>query len=169
MPRRRARRPGRLISLIGVLVLAVLVIYVWRRIPASAPMTQTPSTVSAPQEDLKRQMEQISEKIRAAHLNKDINKWLSVYSSSYPNLGRLENRMLEIWKNNDIKEVSYRISNVQPLGNNQATADIIWNIQVYDHHSHDYTLVRQSYRITLVKGSDGWKIRDSKELGGGPS
>ncbi len=45
-----------------------------------------------PQDDLKREVEKISEKIRAAHLNKDINKWLSCYNSSYPNLGRLENQ-----------------------------------------------------------------------------
>jgi hypothetical protein len=119
--------------------------------------------------NLKLGVEKIQEKIRAAHLNKDINQWLSCYSPSYPNLGRLENRMQEIWKNNDIKEVSYRISNVKPLGNNQASADIVWNIQVYDRHSHDYTLVRKNYRITLVRGSDGWKIRQSKELTGGPS
>jgi hypothetical protein len=169
VPRRRSRRPGRLISLVGVLIVAVLVVYIWRRIPAPTPIALTPSTVSVPQDNLKLEVEKISEKIRAAHLNKDINKWLSCYASSYPNLGRLENRMLEIWKNNDIKEVSYRISNVQPLGNNQATADIIWNIQVYDHQTHDYTLVRQSYKITLEKGSGGWKIRDSKEQGGGSS
>lgn len=169
LPRRRSRRPGRIISVLGVLVLALGVIYVWNKIPSRAPVVRTTTTATAPQDDLKREVEQISEKIRAAHLNKDINKWLSVYSSAYPNLGHLENRMLEIWKNNDIKEVSYRISNVQRLSDNQAAADIVWNIQVYDHRSHDYTLVRQGYRITLEKGSGGWKIRDSKEEGGGPA
>ncbi len=169
MPRRRSRRPGRFISLIGVLILVVAGFYLWRQLPVRAPITRTPAPVSVPQDDLKREVEKIAEKIRAAHLNKDINKWLSCYSSSYPNLGQLENRMLELWKNYDIKDVSYRISNVQRLSDTQASADIVWNIQVYDHRTHDYTLVRQGYKAILEKGSDSWKIRDSKEEDKGPA
>ncbi len=169
MPRRRSRRPGRIISLLGILVLVLGVWYVWRQLPARAPIVRTPATVAAPQDNLKPEVEKVAEKIRAAHLNKDINKWLSCYSSSYPNLGQRENQMLELWKNYDIKDVSYRISNVQRLGDNQAAADIVWNIQVYDHRTHDYTLVRDSYRTTLEKAADGWKIRDSKVEGGGSS
>ena len=60
-----------------------------------------------------------AEKIRAALLNKDINKWLSCYSSDYRNLGQLENGILELWKNYDIKSVNYRISNVQRLSDSR--------------------------------------------------
>ena len=94
-------------------------------------------------EDLRREVEKLAETIRVAHLNKDINKWLGCYDSSYPKLGQLENRQLELWKNYDIKEVNYRISNVQRVGDKGATADIVWNIQLYDHRTSDYTLVRQ--------------------------
>jgi RNA polymerase subunit RPABC4/transcription elongation factor Spt4 len=169
MPRRRSRRLGRIVSLVGILILVMGGLYIWGQLPARAPVTRTPATASIPQDDLKREVEQISEKIRAAHLNKDINKWISVYSSSYPNLGLLENRMLELWKHYDIKDVQYRISNVQRLSDTQATADIVWNIQVYDQRTHDYTLVRTAYKAIIEKGSSGWKIRDSKEEGGGPA
>jgi len=165
MARRRQRRPGRFISLIVLALLLVGGIYLWRYLPSKAPIARTPTTTS-PQDDLRREVEKISEKIRAAHLNKDINKWLSSYTSSYPNLGKVENQMLELWKNYDIKEVSYRISNVQRLGDREASADIVWNIQLYDHRTHDYTLVRQSYKVIVDKGPGGWKIRDSKEVAG---
>jgi ribosomal protein L37E len=165
MARRRKRRPGRFLSLIVLALLIVGGIYIWRHLPTRLITSPVPTT--SPQNDLRRQVEKISEKIRSAHLNKDINKWLSCYDSSYPHLGRVENQMLELWKNYDIKEVSYRISNVQRLSANQATADIIWNIQLYDQRTHDYTLVRQSYKIVLDKGPGGWKIRDSKEVVGG--
>ncbi len=170
IPRRsRSRRPGRILSFLGILILVLGGLYIWRQLPARAPITRTPATTSAPQDDLKREVEKVAEKIRAAHLNKDINKWLSCYSSAYPNLGQRENQMLELWKNFDIKDVSYRISNVQRLSDTQATADIVWNIQVYDHRTHDYTLVRQGYKAILEKSQDTWKIRDSKEEGGGPA
>jgi hypothetical protein len=166
MARRRQRRPGRFLSLIILALIVVGGIYLWRQLPARTPVSPIPAT-STPQDDLRREVEKISEKIRAAHLNKDINKWLSCYDSAYPNLGRVENQMLELWKNYDIKEVSYRISNVQRVSDRQATVDIVWNIQLYDHRTHDYTLVRQKYQTIIEKGPGGWKIRDSKEVAGG--
>jgi hypothetical protein len=166
MARRRQRRPGRFLSLIVLALLVVGGIFLWRLIPSRGPSAPVP-TATTPQDDLRREVEKISEKIRAAHLNKDINKWLSCYDSSYPQLGQLENRQLELWKNYDIKEVNYRISNVQRVSDKEATADIVWNIQLYDHRTHDYTLVRQKYQTVIEKGPGGWKIRDSKELAGG--
>lgn len=167
MARRRQRRPGRFLSLIALVLLVVGGIYVWRQyLSTRVPVSPIPTTTS-PQDDLRREVEKISEKIRSAHLNKDINKWLGCYTSSYPNLGQVENQMLELWKNYDIKEVSYRISNVQRVSDKEATADIVWNIQLYDHRTHDYTLVRQKYQTILEKGPGGWKIRDSKEVAGG--
>jgi len=166
MARRRQRRPGRFLSLIALALLILGGIFLWRHFPARVATTEIPAT-SSPQDDLRREVEKISEKIRSAHLNKDINKWLGCYNSSYPNLGRLETSQLELWKNYDIKEVNYRISNVQRVNDKEATADIVWNIQLYDHRTHDYTLVRQKYQTVLEKGPGGWKIRDSKEVAGG--
>ena len=166
MARRRQRRPGRFLSLIALALLVVGGIYLWRHLPTRVDIDRV-ETKTAPQDDLKSEVEKISEKIRSSHLNKDINKWLGCYHSAYPNLGRVENQMLELWKNYDIKEVSYRISNVQRVSDKDATADIVWNIQLYDHRTHDYTLVRQKYQTTLEKGPGGWKIRDSKEVAGG--
>jgi hypothetical protein len=166
MARRQKRRPGRFLSLLALILIILGGVYLWRHLPVRTPIAKVPTT-SAPQDDIRREVEKISEKIRAAHLNKDINKWLSCYDSSYPHLGKVENQMLELWKNYDIKEVSYRISNVQRLSDKQASADIVWNIQLYDHRTHDYTLVRQSYKIILENGPGGWKIRDSKEIAGG--
>jgi ribosomal protein L37E len=166
MVHRRKRHPGRFLSLIILVLIILGGIYFWRNFLGRVPIAPV-STPTSTQADLGPQVQRIAEKIRAAHLNKDINKWLSCYSSSYPNLGQLENRQLELWKNYDIKEVSYHISNVQQLGPKKAEADIVWNIQLYDQRSRDYTLVRQKYQIALEKGSGGWKIISSKELAGG--
>lgn len=166
--RRPSRRPGRALAILAALGLVLVLIYLWRPFGGRIPDSRIP-TVSAPQDDMRRDVEKMAEKIRAAHLNKDINKWLACYHSAYPNLGRLENQILELWKNFDVKEVSYRISNVQRKGDRQASADLVWNIQVWDHRTHDYTLLRPSYKVSLEKVDGDWKIRDSKEEGGGAS
>lgn len=165
---RRRRRP-----LAALLVLAFLVLggwfLLWTGRKAMTFLTQAftskpPDTSQVfTQDALKPEVEKLAEKIRAAHLNKDINKWLSCYSPSYPQLGQLENAILELWKDHDIKEVSYRISQVQRLGPRQAHAVVVWSFQLYDHRQHDYHLLRQSYRVTLEKINGDWKIRESKE------
>jgi hypothetical protein len=164
-PSRRKRRPGKAIfSLVAIALVAVAAFYGWRQL-VKKPATPSYPVVSSPQEDLRREVERLAEKIRAAHLSKDINKWLNCYSPGYPDLGRLENQILELWKNYDIKEVSYRINNVERRGEGQASAVLVWNIQVYDHRTHDYMLLRPAYKVTLEKAGDGWKIRESREEG----
>jgi len=161
----RRRRPGLAVTLVGLVVLLIVGIYGWRQLVSRPKLPEAPITV-APQEDIRREVERLAEKIRAAHLNKDINKWLSCYAPNYPNLGKVESQILELWKNFDVREVSYRISNVQRQSERSAGATIIWNIQVFDHRTQDYTLLRPGYRITLEKRNGDWKIRDSREEAG---
>jgi hypothetical protein len=162
-PNRYQRRPGKaIVTLVAIALVAVAGLYGWRQIVRS-PATPSYSPALTPQEDLHREVERVAEKIRAAHLSKDINKFLNCYSSSYPDLGGLESQILQLWKNYDVKEVSYRISDVARLGDREASALLVWNIQVYDHRTHDYMLLRPAYKINLEKAGDGWKIRESRE------
>jgi hypothetical protein len=166
---RRPRRSPRLaVTFLGLIMLGLGGYYIWKHLP-SRVITPKPHQTTAPQEDMRREVEKLAEKIRSAHLNKDINKWLSCYHAAYPHLGRLESQILELWKNYDVREVRYVISNVQRQGDRQASADLVWNIQVWDHRTHDFTLLRPSYKIMLVKAEGEWKIRDSQEEGGGSS
>jgi hypothetical protein len=164
----RRRRP--LLAFVAIVLLLVVGwgLY-WVGKKAAAYVAQTwsgPSQdipISKPPDSLKPEVEKLAERIRAAHLNKDIHKWLGCYASNYPQLGQLENSILELWKNHDVKEVSYRINNVERLGERRASALVVWSFQIYDHRHHDYQLLRQSYRITLEKTNGDWKIRESKE------
>jgi hypothetical protein len=162
-PNHRQRRPGKaIVTLVAIALVALAGLYVWSHL-GKAPATPSYPLALTPQENIHREVERVAERIRAAHLTKDINKFLNCYSSSYPNLGGLESQILQLWKDYDVKEVSYRISDVASLGEREASALLVWNIQVYDHRTHDYTLLRPAYKISLEKAGDGWKIRDSRE------
>ncbi len=166
-PARRQRRPLMAILAIVALLVAGVTLYAlgkWAvtQIASSffgktqeLPVTKTP--------DLKPEVERLAEKIRSAHLNKDINKFLSCYASTYPKLGQLENTILEMWKKYDVKEINYRITNVQRLGERQASATVVWSFQLYDPRSNDYQLLTKSVTITLEKTNGDWKIKESKE------
>jgi hypothetical protein len=169
--RHQPRRPGRaLITLLSLFLVVIVAYGAWRMLPSPRTQApQTPAPVTAPQEDLRREVEKLAEKIRAAHLNKDINKWLNCYNSAYPNLGERERGVLELWKNFDVKSIEYRISNVQRQGEKQVSADLIWSFQLYNHKTHDYDLVRDGYKVILEKSGGEWRIKDSKQNGGGAS
>ncbi len=162
----RKRRPFMGLVVLALLLVCGVVLYwtgkkVYNFVQTWTGESQTPS-IAQPRDGLKPEVERLAEKIRSAHLNKDIHKWLGCYTSNYPKLGQLENSILELWKNHDIKEVSYRITDVRRLGDRKASAVLIWSLQIYDHQNHDYQLLRQNYRVTLVKTNGDWKIRESK-------
>jgi len=166
-PQRR-RRP--FLAFLGIILLLVVgLTFYWEGKKAVAYLAGSWSgktqelPVTTAKDNLKPEVERLAERIRSAHLNKDINKWLSCYASSYPKLGQLENSILELWKNHDVKEVDYRISKVQRLGDRQASAVIVWSFQVYDQRTHDYQLLRQVYQVTLEKTNGEWKIKESKD------
>jgi hypothetical protein len=160
------RRPrfGLTLTMVALAVAGLLLYGGYRALFKGPPAPRLPVS-QTPQDDLKREVERLAEKIRAAHLAKDINKWLTCYAPTYPDLGRLESQILELWKGYDVKDVSYRISDLERKGERQATGVIVWNIQLYDQRTHDYTLLRPAYRVTLERYGDGWKIQESREEG----
>jgi hypothetical protein len=166
-PQRRRRPFMAILGIILLLIVGLTFYWASKKVVTYIASSWSGKTQELPvtttKDNLKPDVERLAERIRSAHLNKDINKWLSCYASSYPKLGQLENSILELWKNHDVKEVSYRISNVQRQGDRQATAVIVWSFQIYDQRSHDYQLLRQAYRVTLEKTNGDWKIKDSKE------
>jgi len=165
---RRRRRPWLALLLLLVVAVGGWALY-WVGKKAYSQLAQfwsgkpSETHVVTPTEALKPEVEKLAERIRSAHLNKDIHKWLGCYAPNYPQLGQLEHAILELWKNYDVKEVSYRIINIQRQGDRRASAVLVWSYQLYDHRHHDYQLLRQSYRVTLEKANGDWKIRESKE------
>ncbi len=161
--------PKWLFGVLGLLILAGAY-YFWPRTP-SKPQTVSPSLppVAAPTTEkadtLQRDVERLAERIRAAHMKKDMSLFISCYSTSYPNLGELERQTYENWKNFDFKNVSYNISNLRRVGPNQAEADLVWNFQLFNNQTKNAEMHRAVFNVLLEESGGTWKIRDSKEIG----
>jgi hypothetical protein len=158
-----------LIGLLGVLILAG-VYYFWPKAPSRSlvvspglPPQTAPTTEKT--DTLQRDVERLAERIRQAHMKKDMNLFLSCYSTSYPKLGELERQTYENWKNFDFKNVSYNISNLRRVGPNQAEADLVWNLQLVDNQTKASEMHRAVVNVILEESGGTWKIRDSKEIG----
>lgn len=162
--------PKWIIGLGGFLILA-LVYYFWPKAPDRKPLVVSPGSppVTAPQSErsdtLERDVERLAERIRAAHMKKDMSLFISCYASDYPNLGELERLTYENWKDFDFKNVSYNISNLRRTGPNQAAAEFVWNFQLVNNQTKASEMHRAVVNVTLEDQNGTWKIKESKEVG----
>ena len=172
-PRPAPSKPGLskwLIGLAGLVILAG-VYYFWPKAPERKPLVVSPGSppVSSPApervDSLQRDVERLAERIRAAHMKKDMSLFISCYAPSYPNLGELERQTYENWKNFDFKNVSYNISNLRRVGPNQAAAELVWNFQLFNNQTKTSEMHRVVFNITLEEIGGTWKIRESKDMG----
>jgi hypothetical protein len=110
-------------------------------------------------------VERLAERIRAAHMKKDMSLFISCYASDYPNLGELERQTYENWKNFDFKNVSYNISNLRRTGPNTASGELVWNLQIVNNQTKASEMLRSVVNVTLEDNNGTWKIKESKEAG----
>jgi hypothetical protein len=166
----RAGFPKWLIGLAGLVILAG-VYFFWPKAPERKPLVVSPGLppVAAPTTErtdtLQRDVERLAERIRAAHMKKDMNLFISCYAPAYPNLGELERQTYENWKNFDFKNVSYNISNLRRVGPNQAAAELVWNFQLLNNQTKASEMHRAVFNVMLEESGGTWKIRESKEIG----
>jgi len=164
-PTRRRRRPWLTISLLTILVAGGVVGgYYGLRFFLDKRGGTTAIKQPTAKDTLEHDVKGLIDKVSTAHKKKDIHKFISCYDPNYPKLGSLENSVLEFWKNYDIKEATYNISELKRTGERQAAAVVKWTFQVFDHSKNDHDQLRPAYRITLEKGPDGWRIRDSQDV-----
>jgi hypothetical protein len=156
--------------LLGLVILAG-VYYIWPKAPERKPLVVAPGIppVAAPTTEradtLQRDVERLAERIRAAHMKKDMSLFISCYSNDYSNLGELERQTYENWKNFDFKNVSYNISNLRRVGPNQAAAELIWNFQLFNNQTKVSEMHRAVFNVMLEESGGNWKIKESKEIG----
>jgi predicted nucleic acid-binding Zn ribbon protein len=158
-----------LAGLLGLVILAG-VFYFWPKSPERKPVAPLPglpptTTGTERTDTLARDVERLAERIRAAHMKKDMNMFISCYAPTYPNLGDLERQTYENWKNYDFKNVSYHIANLRRTGPNQAVAEFIWNFQLVNNQTKASEMHRAVVNVTLEESGGVWKIRESKDVG----
>jgi uncharacterized Zn finger protein (UPF0148 family) len=127
-----------------------------------APPAPAPPAKEAPGE-LKDQLGEVLNNLRDAQLNKDILKFMSVYSLTFPELDQKRATTLKSWENYDYTNLVFTINKVQVIDPNNAIAQVTWYIDTRNRRNQELASVSQSYEVRFAKEMGHWRIRSLEE------
>ena len=129
--------------------------------PAAAPAA-TPAPAPAP--DLKQQLQSVLAAMRQAHLQKDIDLYLSCYSPTFPDLEKKRLETQAAWNNFDFLNAFFTIDDVKPLDENAVNATVTWSIDTRNRRTQELASSKQAYRVRFVREMGTWRIQALEEV-----
>ncbi len=97
-------------------------------------------------------------RLREATLNKDLAQFLSLYSPTFPHLAEKRQRMVQTWKNYDYPWMAFNLADVKPLGPDQASALVTWDIKARSRETGVVKEITRTYRVRFTRESGQWHI-----------
>lgn len=137
--------------------------------PAVAPTPAPPAAPSAepapaPLPALREELLKLLSTLRESHLKKDITLFLSVYSSSFPDLDEKRKKTLNAWENYDYTNLVFTLEEIQPLDSENANARATWYIDTKNRRTQELASTKQTFRIRFAKELGKWRIRSLEEV-----
>jgi hypothetical protein len=144
--------------------------------PAPAPATPAPAPAVTPAPpapappakeaagELKDQLTEILNTLRDAQLNKDIVKFMSVYSLTFPELDQKRANTLKSWENYDYTNLVFVVDKIQTIDPSNAIAQVTWYIDTRNRRNQELASVSQSYEVRFAKEMGHWRIRSLEEV-----
>ena len=117
-----------------------------------------PQQQLTPGANLEIELVQVIKGIKEATLNKDLDGLMKLYSSSFPNLIKKEQRIIKSWKIYDYQKMDFKIHEIKPLTDDSAVAWITWDIAGKELSTGKIKNFSKTYQVTFVKESENWHI-----------
>jgi hypothetical protein len=162
----------------GVLVIILLILLFTRGTtkappPAQAPKVEAPApappaataTPAAPAEaGLQEQLQKELSLLREAQLRKDIVLFMSVYSSTYPELDDKRASTLKAWEGFDFTNLVFTVDKIQSIDPDNAIAWVTWYMDTKNRQTQDLSSSSQTFQVRFAKELGKWRIRSLEEV-----
>lgn len=125
--------------------------------PSSAEGTSTPTPISEREEV--KQISILLETIRHANLQKDIDLFMSCYSSTFKDRESKRKSTLENWKSFNYLDLSYDLKN-HSLSEDKASIRVEWTIRFTSKPDGQPKVSKTLLDVTLKKEGGRWKIKE---------
>jgi rRNA maturation endonuclease Nob1 len=124
--------------------------------PALSTPAPSGSAVSSEEE-----IRKVFENIKQANMTKDINLFLSCYSTAFPNMEEKKDNTLQTWKDMDITALSYTMRDLISQ-QNSAEVTVDWQITFRSADSGKAETFNTTNKVVLQREGGQWKIVDLK-------
>jgi hypothetical protein len=162
----------------GIIIIVLVILLFGRGTPptqepkaaAPAPGTTAPAPPAAPAATVKEAPAGLQEQLaaalatlREAQLNKDIVKFMSTYSLTFPELEQKRADTLTSWENFDYTNLVFTIDKVQAIDPDNAIAWVTWYIDTRNRRTQELASTTQTYQVRFAKEMGQWRIRSLQE------
>ncbi|HAY21198.1 MAG TPA: hypothetical protein DCY27_03340 [Desulfobacterales bacterium] len=127
---------------------------------ATEPGIVPKSDISGLQADLER----VLNNLKDANLNKDILLYMSTISLLYPEMDKKRQDILKNWEKFDFKSMTYTVSKIRDLGDNDAVAEVNWSTLSQNRANKNLQTDDFRYRVWFAKELGQWKIKKIEEI-----
>ena len=148
----------------GIIIILLLIVIFSRTGTTPAPPvaeSQAPpalATPGAPAADLTGQLEAVLSTLRNAQLQKNIDRFMSVYSQTFPTYDLKRQDTLTYWQGYDFTNLVFTVDKVQATDPDHATASVIWYVDVRNRENRELTSATLKYQVQFVKEKGNWRI-----------
>ena len=134
--------------------------------PALQPVAPAPPAITAPapSEALKDQIQAILSTLREAQLSKDLVRFMSVYSLTFPDLEQKRANTLNAWENYDYTNLVCTIDKMQPIDADNVIVWVTSYIDTRNRGTQELASVTQTYQVRFAKEMGQWRIRSLEEV-----
>ncbi|MFI5354333.1 MAG: hypothetical protein ACHQX0_01860, partial [Desulfobaccales bacterium] len=124
--------------------------------PAPAP--------TAPEEELKGQLQKVLSTLRDAQLKKNITEFMGVYATAFPNFDQKRKDALNSWEYYDYSNLVFTVDKVQAIDAKNALAWVTWYMDVRNRSNQEVSSATQTYQVRFVQEQGNWRIQELKEV-----
>jgi hypothetical protein len=117
-----------------------------------------------PEPDLKKQVQNVLNAMREAHLIKNLEQYLNCYSPSFPGLDQKRQDTLRDWENFDFINAYFTIEDSKPLDAATVSATVTWYIDTRNRRTQEFVSGKQTYRVRFAREQDAWRIQALEEV-----
>ncbi len=166
------------LAVAGLVIIFLLILLFSRPAPPPAPPGAPPQTEAvappspglpaaeapAPSEELQGELQKVLGVLREAQLSKNIDQFMSVYASSFPNADQKRKDIQASWNNYDYTNLVFTVDKVQSIDANNALAWVTWYMDVKNRATQELSSASQAYQVRFVKEKGNWRISELKEV-----
>lgn len=143
----------------GVFLLILAAVFLVQKRPP-APPAEAP----VPEAGLQEQLATLLNNLRQAQVDKDINRFMSCYATTFPGRDRKAEDTQKAWQDFDFTAMFFSLEDLQADGPDRARARVVWDLQLRDRRTDEFLTATQTFRVEFVKEQGAWRIRSLEEL-----